>query len=312
MIENKIRGGLYGLLIGDAVGVPYEFNPPDLLPSYHEIDMIPPQGFRKTYPEIPVGTWSDDGAQSLCLLASLLYCGKYEELDFANRLCNWFQYGYMAIDYEVFDVGVQTAQALRRYKEGGEISQIANRDEYSNGNGALMRTLPLALWHKGSDEQLIQDAYAQSHLTHAHIRSKICSALYCLWARYLLSGNDVNEAWDKSVKKLNLVYKNRTEELKEFQEHISPIPEELTGSGYVVDCLHSARFSLQQTTFEDVIKTAVKLGQDTDTTACVAGGLAGIIYGYDELPKTWLKLLKGKEIVEPLLLSLEQHLRVNH
>lgn len=127
-----------------------------------------------------------------------------------------------------------------------------------------------------------------------------------------MSGNDVNEAWDKSVKKLNLVYKNRPEELKEFQEHISPIPEELTGSGYVVDCLHSARFSLQQNTFEDVIKTAVKLGQDTDTTACVAGGLAGIIYGYDELPKTWLKLLKGKEMVEPLLLSLEQHLHVNH
>lgn len=304
MLQNKIRGGLYGLLLGDAAGVPYEFNLPELLPAYHQIDMLPPQGFRKTYPEIAVGTWSDDGAQALCLLASLLYCGRYDESDFVNRLCNWWQYGYMAVDDQVFDVGVQTAQALRRYIEGTEISRMANRDEYSNGNGALMRTLPLALWHKGSDEQLIEDAYAQSHVTHAHIRSKICSALYCLWARYLLAGTAVNDAWHQAIRTLGSVYRHRHEELRELEDNIAPIPAQVTGSGYVVDCLHSARFALQQHNFVDVVKTAIALGRDTDTTACVAGGLAGIIYGDEGLPKNWLDVLKGKQMVEPLLRDL--------
>ncbi len=304
MLQNKIRGGLYGLLLGDAAGVSYEFNLPELLPAYHQIDMLPPQGFRKTYPEIAVGTWSDDGAQALCLLASLLYCGRYDESDFVNRLCNWWQYGYMAVDDQVFDVGVQTAQALRRYIEGTEISRMANRDEYSNGNGALMRTLPLALWHKGSDEQLIEDAYAQSHVTHAHIRSKICSALYCLWARYLLAGTAVNDAWHQAIRTLSLVYRHRHEELRELEDNIAPIPAQVTGSGYVVDCLHSARFALQQHNFVDVVKTAIALGRDTDTTACVAGGLAGIVYGDEGLPKNWLDVLKGKQMVEPLLRDL--------
>lgn len=304
MLQNKIRGGLYGLLLGDAAGVPYEFNLPELLPAYHQIDMLPPQGFRKTYPEIAVGTWSDDGAQALCLLASLLYCGRYDESDFVNRLCNWWQYGYMAVDDQVFDVGVQTAQALRRYIEGTEISRMANRDEYSNGNGALMRTLPLALWHKGSDEQLIEDAYAQSHVTHAHIRSKICSALYCLWARYLLAGTAVNDAWHQAIRTLGSVYRHRHEELRELEDNIAPIPAQVTGSGYVVDCLHSARFALQQHNFVDVVKTAIALGRDTDTTACVAGGLAGIVYGDEGLPKNWLDVLKGKQMVEPLLRDL--------
>lgn len=304
MLQNKIRGGLYGLLLGDAAGVPYEFNLPELLPAYHQIDMLPPQGFRKTYPEIAVGTWSDDGAQALCLLASLVYCGRYDESDFVNRLCNWWQYGYMAVDDQVFDVGVQTAQALRRYIEGTEISRMANRDEYSNGNGALMRTLPLALWHKGSDEQLIEDAYAQSHVTHAHIRSKICSALYCLWARYLLAGTAVNDAWHQAIRTLGSVYRHRHEELRELEDNIAPIPAQVTGSGYVVDCLHSARFALQQHNFVDVVKTAITLGRDTDTTACVAGGLAGIIYGDEGLPKNWLDVLKGKQMVEPLLRDL--------
>ena len=86
----------------------------------------------------------------------------------------------------------------------------------------------------------------------------------------------------------------------------------IAGSGYVVDCLHSAKFALQQSNYTDVIKTAIALGNDTDTTACVAGGLAGIIFGVSGIPEHWLLQLRAKKMVEPLLEALMLHLAVSN
>jgi ADP-ribosylglycohydrolase len=80
-----------------------------------------------------------------------------------------------------------------------------------------------------------------------------------------------------------------------------------TGTGYVVDCLHSARFALEQSTYEGVVKAAIALGNDTDTTACVAGGLAGVRDGVAAIPSRWREALRGRELFEPLLLGLLQH-----
>lgn len=308
---NKIKGGLFGLLIGDAVGVPYEFNPPNHLPDYSLIDMSPPSNFARTYPHIAIGTWSDDGAQALCLLASLLHCEKLDQIDLVNRFANWYLMGYMAVDYQVFDIGIQTRVALDRYQAGIPVSEIANRDEGSNGNGALMRSLPLALWHTGSDDQLIEDAFAQSHITHAHIRSKLCCAIYCLWARYLLKGENRELAWTNSIQFMLNYCKDQPVLLDEIQTEIN-IEDvfKIKGSGYVVDCLLSAKYALKQSSYVDVIKTAIALGNDTDTTACVAGGLAGIIYGYNDIPDAWKVTLRAQEIVEPVLEQLITHLGV--
>lgn len=307
--KNQIQAAIYGLLIGDAVGVPYEFNRPAQLPAYADIDLCPPTTFKRSYPNVPLGTWSDDGAQALCLLASLQQCQGFDSQDFAQRLLNWYRVGYMAVDYEVFDVGIQTREALERMQAGQDIADIANRDEQSNGNGALMRCLPLALWHRGTDEELVQWAEAQSHITHAHLRSKVCCAFYCLWARYLLQGQSVNSAWDYAYQRLVELYQQQAQALLELREHLCPAQDfKISGSGYVVDCLHSAKFALQQESYVDVIKTAIALGNDTDTTACVAGGLAGIIFGFDGIPKDWLTQLRGQELLSPLVQQLLQHL----
>lgn len=303
--QDRIKGAIYGLLIGDAVGVPYEFNLPEQLPEYNQIDMLPPAYFSKTYPEIPLGTWSDDGAQALSLLDSLLYRHKMDAEDLMKRLCNWYQYGYMAVDYQVFDVGVQTAESIRKYLMGVPLSQVAKNDEHANGNGSLMRVLPLALWHQGSDQQLIEDAYTQSHITHAHLRSKVCCALYCLWARSILNGLDIEPAWSDAVARLRQCLQDRPEDLQQLELYIRP--DELvqgTGSGYVVDCLNSARYALQKKSYQDVIKSSIALGRDTDTTACVAGGIAGLYFGYHAIPQLWLDQLRGKALVEPLLEKL--------
>lgn len=303
--QDQLKGAIYGLLVGDAVGVSYEFLLAEQLPAYDQIEMLPPNNFVKTYPHIPVGTWSDDGAQALCLLDSLLYKNKMDTEDFMKRICNWYQCGYMAVDFQVFDIGVQTAEAIRNYLSGVPLLQVANNDVLANGNGSLMRVLPLAIWHQGSDIQLIEDAYAQSHVTHAHLRSKVCCALYCLWARSILNGLDIEAAWSDAVTKLRAYLKDKPDDLEQLEYYIRPDElEKGTGSGYVVDCLKSARYALKQTTYQDVIKTAIAFGRDTDTTACVAGGIAGLYFGFDSIPESWLAQLRAKDLVEPLLAKL--------
>ncbi|CAB3795118.1 hypothetical protein LMG28138_03821 [Pararobbsia alpina] len=109
-----------GLLVGDAVGVGYEFRAPEKIPSRDQIEMTTPVEFRRSHAGVPVGTWSDDGAQALCLLASLLQRGKLSLTDFAGKLLKWLDDGYMAVGGDVFDVGIQTAQALIKLLQGSQ------------------------------------------------------------------------------------------------------------------------------------------------------------------------------------------------
>ena len=172
---DRIAGGLYGLLVGDALGVPYEFYHAEELPSYEEIEMTPPPGFQKTYQEVDAGTWSDDGAQALCLLDSLLYRGEFSLEDFSDALEAWRQRGLWAVGGTVFDIGVQTAYALHAYSRGVSAEECGLLNPDGKGNGALMRVLPLVLWHykkeedgKKRDQKLVEDAHRQCLITHGH------------------------------------------------------------------------------------------------------------------------------------------------
>ncbi len=304
--HERIAGGLWGLLVADAVGVPYEFHQPHDLPPRDALEMVPPPGFRRAHAQVPPGTWSDDGAQALALLASLLACGTLDLDDFGQRLVAWYQTGYLAVDQLVFDVGVQTAQAIRTLMSGVPAHAAGPQHEQANGNGSLMRVLPLALWHRGSDAELVRDAHTQSLVTHGHLRAQVCCALYCLWARRLVDA--VPDAWESAVSSLRNIYGSNSAAYAELEQYIRPDdPPEGRGSGYVVDCLHSARMAVALGPYEEVVKAAIALGHDADTTACVAGGIAGIRDGVAAIPQRWLQQLRGKEMVEPLLQQLLQH-----
>jgi ADP-ribosylglycohydrolase len=301
---DRISGGLYGLLIGDAVGVPYEFHDASELPPLEQIDMQPPPGFRRAHGRVPVGTWSDDGAQALCLLASLLQAGKLDTNDFARRLRNWAGVGYMAVDNHVFDIGLQTQKALSRLENGMEPQLAGPRDVRDNGNGSLMRVLPLALWHRGSDTELVADACAQSRVTHGHERSQAVCAFYCLWARELLEGSGA--AWDRASARLTACLPAHPQLAEEADYVRAPARgSKVQGSGYVLDSLWSARHALEAAgDYAGVVRAAIALGNDTDTTACIAGGLAGIRHGFAGLPQPWLDALRGRDMVQPLLAKL--------
>jgi len=296
--SERIAGGLIGLLVGDALGVPYEFHPASALPPTSQIEMTPPPGFSRSHPHVKPGTWSDDGAQALCLLASLQH-GNYLDLDdFGRRLLNWCDLGYLAVGGHVFDVGITTSLALQRLRAGKPATHSGLSEESANGNGSLMRVLPLALWHRGPDADLVLYARHSSLPTHAHLRAQLCCALYCLWARRILE--EAADPWDAAVETLRSIYVSGTPERAELEGPI--LGYQLHGgSGYVVDSLHSARWAVQQGGYEDAVRAAISLGNDTDTTACVAGGIAGLLHGVQDIPQRWRDSLRDYDMAYEML-----------
>jgi ADP-ribosylglycohydrolase len=301
---DRIAGGLVGLLVGDALGVPYEFRAARDLPPFEQIDLQPPPDFARSHARVPPGTWSDDGAQALCLLASLLHCGTMDLRDFASRLINWRDHGYLAVDGDVFDVGIQTAYAIQALRDGADPTRSSPVDERRNGNGSLMRVLPLALWHAGGDAELMRHAAVQSQPTHAHPRAHVACAFYCLWARAELSGG--MECWTVAEDSLRRHADEAGLPAAEIDLVLDPRhAKDVSGSGYAVDTLWSARQVLdRETCYADTVRAAVALGNDTDTTAAVAGGIAGIRFGLHGIPSRWRDALRGRELLDPLLAAL--------
>ena len=307
-IINRIKGGLYGLLIGDALGVPYEFHMKDEIPPFDQIEMVPPKWFQRSHSAIAPGTWSDDGAQALCLLDSLIEKNCFDLINFSDKLLDWYENGLWAVDNRVFDVGIQTSMALSMYKNGGKPVDCGNIRPNGKGNGALMRVLPLVLWHKGTDKELVNSAQEQCLITHGNITNQVCCALYCLIARELLNSNDFDTSLENAVRKLGEIYNDSPEYLEEFLFRLQPYESDIwigKGGGYVVDSLRSAVMIMKRAeSYESAVKQAIALGDDTDTTACITGGLAGIMFGYDNIPVRWSEALKDSKKVEGIINKL--------
>lgn len=303
---ERIEGLLVGLLVGDALGVPYEFNSPSELPALALLEMTPPRGFPRTHPTASVGAWSDDGAQALCLVESWLEKGGLDVDDFASRMVRWAREGYLAVDGYVFDIGNQTSRALSAIARGAPVLEAAPDGPSTNGNGALMRVLPLAVLHRGTDAELVRDARLSSRPTHPHVRSQLTCALACLYARAILE--EVENPWAEATSRLRAILADERDALHELETEIRPdAPPGGKGSGYVVDCLHSARFALAAGPYETAVRTAVALGNDTDTTACVTGALAGLRDGIEAIPARWRAALRGREVLDPLLERVRAH-----
>jgi ADP-ribosylglycohydrolase len=302
--RDRIAGGLQGLLIGDALGVPYEFHEATDIPSLSLIDFDPPADFPRSHSGVPPGTWSDDGAQALCLLSSLLACNGLDLRNFAGQLLNWANWGYLAVDGYVFDIGVQTYRALEALKTGVPPEQSGPKGEYDNGNGALMRVLPLALWHRVDDQSLIDMAAKQCLPTHGHPRSAVACAMYCLWARAELAG--VPSSWEQADALLRSLGPKAGLPPAEIDLVLDPAQlQQANGTGYVVDTLWSARLVLGDAwDYADAVRRAIALGNDTDTTAAVSGGIAGIRFGLSGIPASWRERLRGREIIVDLQTSL--------
>jgi ADP-ribosylglycohydrolase len=298
-----------GLCVADALGVPVEFN------SREKLKADPVKGMRGygTHNQ-PVGTWSDDTSMTLCLLDSLS-----DGLDYQDIMCrfkSWLIEGKYTPHGEVFDVGRSTRQAITRFISGAEPLQCGGSGERDNGNGSLMRILPLLFYIQslyGTDFQEVDEAYDMIHqasaLTHNHKRSKIACGIYLSVASMLIGNMDLRIAVELGIHKAVEYYKRKPEFKTELiyysrlsDKSFRDIDETgIKSSGYVVDTLEAAIWCLINTkSYRDCVLMAVNLGDDTDTVAAVAGGLAGLHYGSESIPIDWATNIAKKDYIEEL------------
>ena len=302
MDKNKIKAALFGLCIGDALGVPVEFTPRQILKKNPIREMI---GY-KTYNQ-PPGTWSDDSSLTFCLAESLV--SGYDLHDIAKKFCQWVFDKKWTPHGVVFDIGRTTARAIAQLKEGKDPVTAEGKSQYSNGNGSLMRILPLAFYLENEKNNKIrfQKIHDVSSLTHAHPRSLIACGIYIEYAINLLNGMELKSAYDMVKEQILSYYSTGDfkQEIKHFHRvlhsDVSHLEEkDIRSDGYVISTLETALWCLlTSSSYKETVLKAVNLGKDTDTTGAVTGGLAGIYYGYEQIPQEWRDgIVKKREIIE--------------
>lgn len=288
-LDARVKGAIYGHLCGDAFGVPYEFHSPRQLPRELKWGAI------GTHAQ-PPGTWSDDGALMLCHVASFAELGRFDTDDTGRRFVRWSGEGYMAAGGVVFDIGNTTNVAIGRIKTGTPATHAGPDGESHNGNGSLMRVLPVALWFANArPDELIMACHEASRITHGHARSQACCALYGIIISLLLKGVPRKQVWAAAVKWVNIVYRDRLKDEKALIDELNVIREfgDCAGRGYVVDTLVSAwQCFATSGSYVETIERAVRLGHDTDTTAAVAGSFAGTWWGFEGVPRAWREDLR--------------------
>ncbi len=299
---KKSASGLLGLSIGDALGVPVEFTSRDQRVKSPVTSML---GYGTW--NVPAGTFSDDSSLTFCLAES--FCKEFSLDDIANSFYRWYHKAYWTATGEVFDIGNTTFLAIADYKRGVPPIQAGGKSERSNGNGSLMRILPMAYcFKKWAFPELISRTHQVSCITHAHLRSQMACGIYTSIAVSLLKDEKPQQAYEKGLEKIQNIYSasEYAGEISHFDRvfsgEIDKLPvDEIQSSGYVIHTLEASLWCLlNSSSYAEAVLKAVNLGGDTDTTAAVTGGLAGIYYGIENIPQQWIEQIARKQDIVDL------------
>ena len=290
----KVKDGIIGLIIGDALGVPVEFNYREDLKMNPVTKM---EGYG-TY-NMPPGTWSDDSSMTIATMASIVNRNGIDYDDIMNEFLEWVERGKYTQYNNTFDYGITTINGINNYKKGFEAIGCGGTGERDNGNGSLMRILPLA-FIPNIDYETIENI---SGLTHGHMRSKISCVFYIEIAKSMLENDlSIDEHINLASAKIKEYYKD-SGELHHFDRIFNDDlndEDTISSKGYVISTFESVIHCLKNTdNFRDAVLKAVNLGRDTDTVGAICGGLAGIFYGYDSIPIDWIdEIPKINQVIE--------------
>ncbi|AIZ62808.1 hypothetical protein PK28_02330 [Hymenobacter sp. DG25B] len=294
---------MLGLAVGDALGVPVEFQSR----AARRQDPVVHMRAYGTHNQ-PAGTWSDDASLTFCLAEAIADGFTLPKL--ARNCCRWYEDNFWTPHGRVFDIGITTREALQRLQAKPGLVRAGGTDEYSNGNGALMRILPLAFYQTNAPlQERFQLIFDVAAVTHGHIRSAVACFLYLEIARHLRAGLTPAEAYAQlcqegpaQLRALNIPAK----EADHFERILSGrLPDvnvlAINSGGYVMHTLEAALWCLlRYETYAETVLAAVNLGDDTDTTGAVTGGLAGLYYGEAAIPAEWLQVLARRADIEGL------------
>lgn len=309
--SDKIKSALFGVAVGDALGVPFEFSSREKMKMNPATEMI---GYG-TYNQ-PPGTWSDDSSLTFCLAEALSREG-YNLGMIAFNFCMWKKRGFWSARGEVFDIGITTSKAIN------ELEEILENDhpnalkllkfkgnEYDNGNGSLMRIMPLLFYIIGMPiDKQFEIVWEVSALTHKHIRAAMSCMIYLKMGEFILNGRKKDEAYNSTREAITELWKKINfpdDERKHFSNLIQKDirimnDENLKSGGYVIEVLESSfYFFLNRNNYQQTVLSIINIGHDTDTSAAIAGGLAGLYYGHESIPKHWLKQIARKDDIEIL------------
>lgn len=287
---SRVRGSIFGALVGDAFGSPYQFRKRG---TYEITDDMEPCA---TY-GVPAGAYTDDGSMMLCLAESLLEAG----FDLDHQMHTywvWLAHGHLSSVPKkgAFDIGGTTMQAISKYGMSMQPGCYGLRDPYSSGNGGIMRLAPVPLFFSGDHYEAVRKSAESSAVTHASDECVESAMLLGHVLQRLATGASKDEALDTNstadwfqCPKVRAIargaYKTKT-------------ASKISTTGYVIHTLEAALWALHvHDSFESGMKTLASMGDDVDTVCCVYGQLAGALYGFEAIPTRWVDgLLRRKTI----------------
>lgn len=284
-----LKSAMLGLIVADALGVPFEFKERDTF----KVTGMTGYGTHNQ----PAGTWSDDSSMTLATLDSFIKKDEIDLHDIMRKFLAWYMDNSYCPHGVCFDIGHTVAKALGRYDEGSFYSHskptcYGGRGFNDNGNGSLMRILPIAFV-----EHTVDDILDLSSLTHAHEISLMSCRLYVQIAENLMNGMSKEEA----ITNLRCCV-DECENIPKMKDYPR---EKIRSTGYVIDSFEAAVWSfVNSESYSECVIKAVELGGDTDTVAAIAGGLAGIYYGIGGekgIPEEWIDTLARKDWIMEML-----------
>lgn len=288
-LADRYRGSMLGLACGDAVGTTVEFKPRGSFPPVE--DMAGGGPFH-----LQAGQWTDDTSMALCLAESLLAKQGFDAADQMSRYVNWWRWGYLSSTGECFDIGNTVRGALERFEMTGQPFSGSDHPRTA-GNGSLMRLAPVVLYYYPDRARVDRFSVESSRTTHgAQDAVESCRVMAELLCRSL-------DGLEKSaiVAPVEMDIRSTAVRSVAAGSYRTKQAQDISGSGYSVAALEAALWCFERTAnFETCILAAANLGDDADTTAAIAGQIAGAHYGVGCIPPTWLSRLHERTMIEGL------------
>ena len=299
--QDKYRGCLLGLAVGDALGTTLEFKSPGSFPPISE--MIGGGPFR-----LKPGQWTDDTSMALCLAASLIEKKGFDAHDQMQRYARWWKEGYMSSTGRCFDIGNTVRAALARFQESGT-PFAGSTDQYSAGNGSLMRLAPVPLFFSTDAAKAIKVAGESSKTTHGGAAAIDACRYFAGLIVGALNGTPKEELVSPLYSPVPQLWEQQPlcKEVAEVAggSFKAKQPPTIRGTGYVVQSMEAALWAFHHSSsFREGALLAVNLGDDADTTGAIYGQLAGAFYGEVAIPEEWLSKLHGREMIDDLATGL--------
>ena len=306
--NNQYLGAIIGHAVGDAMGFPTEFSKREELLKNPVIEMIDSTDIGQ-----PAGSWSDDTAMDIATIDSFIQKKYFDYKDIMDKWVKWISKSEYTPTGVAFDIGRTCLKAIKKFCNGTAPLQCGSTSINENGNGSLMRILPVALYaysKKLDDISIHKLTNEVSSLTHAHEVSRLGCYIYVQFIICLLKGNTKQEAY-KHIQYLDYsaydmhslkLYKRILDEQIEVQRL-----DQIKSTGYIVDTLESAMWIFMNAEhYKEAIIASTNIGGDTDTIGAIVGSMAGIYYGFEDIPSSWLDKLQRKDYLMELVDRFEK------